>query len=109
MKLEFEGKVFVTVDGNCYECYVTALADYRYEQGKMYMRNGDPGYPDDEELDIISLSVSDISKVEDNGDRVTVDDTDTVAAVTGAVEDYLYEMDLENWNGFEDDCDPEED
>lgn len=98
MKLEFEGEVLVTVNGNCYECYVTALADYRYEQGKMYMRNGDPGYPDDEELDIISLSVSDISRIEDDtGVHISVDNPDTVAAVIDAVEDHLYEMDLDNW------------
>lgn len=96
MKCEFDGEVTVSIDGSDYSCNATALADYRYDSGRMYYRDG-TGCPPDEELDIISLSVSDICRIDDKDDLVPVDAPDTIAAVTDAVEDYLYEMDIKKW------------
>ena len=100
MMREFEGEVTVRVDDNDYSCMATALADYRYDPGRMCYPDG-TGCPPDEELDIVSLSVSDICKVEGKDDFVPIDDPDTVAAVTDAVEDYLYDMDPNKWSNPE--------
>lgn len=42
----------LTVNGVDYTVDVTAHADYYYDAGRMYMSNGDPGYPPESEFEI---------------------------------------------------------
>lgn len=73
---------------------VHAVADYAYTPGRMYMDDGDPGYPPEDEL-----TVTDI-------DAVWLDENDKVVQpteeMTTALEKYLNDMDFSHWNEFED-------
>lgn len=47
-------------DGNYYLAEVEASADYWHEKGCMYLSNGDPGYPPEEEIYNVDVNVVDI-------------------------------------------------
>lgn len=72
--MELNGTYSGTLDWKGLEvCYtVDVTCDYYYHPGRMYLPNGDPGYPDEEEYD--DKSVVDIDEVvvyNDLGDEVT--------------------------------------
>jgi hypothetical protein len=95
--LYFETAGFPAHDdnGNKYTCYVVAEAEYSYSPGRMYMSNGDPGYPDDEEIEITDLQVYNI--------RPKVNDKKIIEQIEEDVTDQLYEMDLKYWDSDEED------
>ena len=46
------------------EVEVTVYQDWYFESGRMYLSNGDPGYPDEFEVDITEWEVTDEEKPE---------------------------------------------
>lgn len=86
----------LTVNGVDYTVDVTAHADYYYDAGRMYMRNGDPGYPPESELNI-----EDVEAVWYDADGKKVEATEEM---TDALEGYLQDED-----GWEEDEPPEPD
>lgn len=87
----------LTVDGKDYTVDVTAHADYYYDAGRMYMRNGDPGYPPESEL-----TIEDVDAVWYDTDGKKVDN------VTEEMTDAL-ESTLQDEDGWEEDEPPEPD
>ena len=87
----------ISVDSQDYSCYVFAKAIFNYHPGKLYMRNGDPGYPDDEDFEITNVDV----EAHQNGEKI---EGDKLEKIKEAISDELYEMDYDKWNeyGFED-------
>ena len=75
----------LTVNGVDYTVDVTAHADYYYDAGRMYMRNGDPGYPPESDLNI-----EDVEAVWHDADGKVVEATEEM---TTALEDYLQDSD----------------
>ena len=51
----YDGEVWLTINDKEYCAIVQAEATYSSTPGRMYMANGDPGYPDEEEFDIDSI------------------------------------------------------
>jgi len=101
MVLDYENPEFeVQVGEETYTVYVEAKANYSYDPGCMYLRNGDPGYPPEEDFSIDYLKVSDV--VDEAGNKVT--DEQKIKEITDAVESVLYNMDLDNWQGKGEDC-----
>jgi hypothetical protein len=80
----------LTVNGVDYTVDVTAHADYYYDAGRMYMRNGDPGYPPESEFEI-----EDVDAVWYDADGKKVD------AITEEMTDALNDA-LEDVDGWED-------
>lgn len=87
----------LTVNGVDYTVDVTAHADYYYDAGRMYMRNGDPGYPPESEL-----TIEDVDAVWYDADGNKVDN------VTEEMTDAL-ESTLQDEDGWEEDEPPEPD
>lgn len=85
-----------TVDEKNYTVDVTACADYYYDAGCMYMRNGDPGYPPESEFTIEKVEAV---WYDENGNQV-----EATEEMTEALEDYLQDTD-----GWEVDEPPEPD
>lgn len=79
------------------EFYVDGVAwgTYYCSRGRMYMSNGDPGYPDDEELTIDEIEITHIDcHIGEEEIEVTPEDEKEI-------EDYLYEYlveDLGEWD-----------
>ena len=86
----------VEIDNVSYIFYLYAEAEYSYTPGRMYMRNGDPGYPDDEELEVTHVEMSGVTEL-DSGKEVT--DKDILQKIEDEVTDELYGMDIEKWSG----------
>lgn len=91
-----------------YKVSVEASASYYYSPGRMYMSNGDPGYPEESELEIEDVS-STWYEVDEDGNEKEVTATPEMES---ALDDYLYDMDLDNWgfsdpdyDDYEEDCD----
>ena len=89
----------LTVNGVDYTVDVTAHADYYYDAGRMYMRNGDPGYPPESEL-----TIEDVDAVWYDADGKKVEATEEM---TTALEDYL--QDADGWEDCEYDDEPDYD
>ena len=98
-KLSYENDSYtVSVNGKDYICYVRAEAEYWYDPGCMYLRNGDPGYPSEDDLEITELEVSDF-ELDDDPEYVVSDEEKT--KIKSAVEDELYGMDYDRWSSPE--------
>ncbi len=76
-----------------YLVHIQAKADYAYTPGRMYMNNGDPGYPPEDELIITDI------------DAVWLDENDNevrpTEEMTTALENYLNTMDFSYWKESE--------
>lgn len=83
----------LTVNGVDYTVDVKASADYYYDAGRMYMRNGDPGYPPESEL-----TIENVEAVWYDTDYNTVEATEEM---TDALESVL--QDSDEWEDCEDD------
>ena len=77
----------ITVNGVDYTVDVTAHADYYYDAGRMYMRNGDPGYPPESEL-----TIEDIEAVwyDEDGNKVEATE-EMINALESALQDEEWE------------------
>lgn len=90
------------VGGQSYKINVYAKGTYYYHPAVMYLRNGDPGYPEEEDLEIEDVDVV-WYKVDENDEKVEVEPTEEM---TEALNDYLYNLDWDQWDGPEE-CEPE--
>lgn len=111
--LNYSDKVDLDIN-NGYTVSFEAEAEYVYVPGKMYMNNGDPGYPPDEELDIKHINIKEIIVYDDNGDAIfvydgieTLPDTEK-EQIVDELYNMLYELDLSEWNGYDDLYDDED-
>lgn len=84
---------------------VEATANYYYSPGRMYMRNGDPGYPSEEELDIEDVDAT-WYEVDEDGNETEVEPT---SEMKSALDDYLNDLDIDSWSLPSYDDDYEED
>lgn len=70
VKIEYEGKNFV-VSGNGTAC-VNVDGSYSYTPGRMYMPNGDPGYPDECDIEVSGIEIEgdiEIDEIEISADE----------------------------------------
>ena len=75
-----------------YDGIVNATFSYTNDPGSMYRRNGDPGDPPFEELECISFKLTDVTKVNEDGEEYSVDITDDIEQMFyDAVEEYILE------------------
>ena len=77
-----------------YKVEVEATADYYYAPGCMYMRNGDPGYPPEEDLEIEDI-YSVWYEVDEDGNETKVEATPEIKET---LEEYLNDLDLNCWS-----------
>lgn len=81
------------------ECRVSG--DYYYRPGKMYMRNGDPGYPEEEEIDDIAIEeIACYEYFEDKEEPVEVNPFD-LEIVAYLEEEVLWDGDGVSWEEIE--------
>lgn len=80
----------ITVNGHTYSVNVVAYGTYTHIPGRKYMRNGDPGYPDEDDFEIDEVNAT---WTDENGN--VVEETEEMYDV---LEECLYEDD-----GWEDD------
>lgn len=58
----YSGMVTFTLNEEEYEAQVSARATYSYRPGKRWLKNGDPGYPDESDFEIDDVEVEAVSK-----------------------------------------------
>lgn len=90
--------VQLEINNKWYRVDVEAEASYYYSPGRMYMRNGDPGYPPDESFDIDDIYATWYEMIGDSEDEIEVTPTREMEDV---LEDYL--KDLDRWTFDSDD------
>ena len=71
-----------TINGREFECEFKAYGTYYYDAGCMYLRNGDPGYPPEEECEVAEIELLSIVEYEPDTDTDGVDVTTTLDAET---------------------------
>lgn len=84
----------IEVADTVYLVRVYATAAYTYTHGRMYMDNGDPGYPPEDDLKIAVINAVWL----DENDK----EVEPTEEMTTALEKYLNEMDFSRWNELED-------
>ena len=65
----------ITVGDTTYSVDVSAKANYWYQAGRMYMSNGDPGYPEESELEIEEIKAT-WYDVDEDGNPIDVQPTE---------------------------------
>ena len=82
----------VTIDDTDYSGEICAKGKGYYQHGRMYMPNGDPGYPDEEEFEIESFDVLTLVNDETEEDFLNryKTDKDFRSKIDSAIEDSLY-------------------
>ena len=68
-------------------CSVEAVGSYYYDPGCMYLRNGDPGYPPEEELTVTDVNIKEVT--DENGDILKPEQYDK--ELSEAIDEALYE------------------
>jgi hypothetical protein len=93
MMLYYDDELELEMADTVYLVQVHATAAYTYTAGRMYMDNGDPGYPPEDDFEITDI------------DAVWLDENDKEIQPTEemrtALEKYLNEMDFSRWNELE--------
>lgn len=91
------------------EYIVSVKGDYYYSPGRMYMPNGDPGYPDEESIDDAEVTDIDEYHVYKDGEELTEEQLakykDTIDFDTLITRDAEDNEDDWNWNDPEPDFD----
>ena len=108
--MELNGTYSGNLDWNGLEvCYTVDVAcDYSFQKGRMYMPNGDPGYPDEEEYeDARVVDVAEVAVFNIYGDEVTDKYTDDEELRQAIIKDA--ENDEDYWVWDDPDCDYEPD
>lgn len=70
-------------------CSVEAVGSYYYDPGCMYLRNGDPGYPPEEELTVTDVNIKEVT--DENGDILEPEQYMNNKELLEAVDEALYE------------------
>lgn len=82
----FNGDVHFVVDGRGYVATVEARGTYYFRKGCMYLRNGDPGHPDEEEFTIDDVDVQEVRDAETE-EVVPYNETEMYDALEAALQD----------------------
>ena len=90
------------VNGKTYRVSVEASASYYFSPGRMYMPNGDPGYPDESDFELQDVDAIWYLYDEETDDETEVEPT---AEMQDALDDYLNNLDLDEWSEPEPDYD----
>ena len=85
----YDGNVTFEYDDKQYEATVHATATYTFTKGRMYMPNGDPGYPDEEDFEVDDIDVEAVFR--DGVEVPYVDDMEE--CIAEALEDVDWEYD----------------
>ena len=90
--MSFSGILNFSVDEVDYSGEICAKGTGYYYPGRMYMPNGDPGYPDEEEFELKSFEVLTLFNEETEEDLLEKynSDKEFKAKIDSAVEDSLY-------------------
>lgn len=79
-----------------YNAKFKATGTYWYDPGRMYMPNGDPGYPPEEEIEVQDIVIESI--IDENGDDVLDGlsrDTDFMESLEETISDKIYDGEYE--------------
>ena len=91
--ISFDGNVNVSYKGNDYIVKVKAKANYYYDSGRMYMPNGDPGYPPEEDFEVTDFEIYSVMDSYEN----TIEGFDVTEDFKDCVLDELYEVNWDEW------------
>lgn len=84
----------IEVNGKSWWVTGVGYADYSYTSGCMYMRNGDPGYPDEEDFEVTDVDIERASYYsEEKDDYIEVDVKDVPQEVINVIMDKLNDDD----------------
>lgn len=75
-KVHWDGDVNFTYQERDLVATVSATAEHWYQAGRKYMPNGDPGYPEEDEIDDIEFDVTEVRCAEDDSVVEHVEDMD---------------------------------
>lgn len=90
------------VNDKTYRVAVEASTSYYFSPGRMYIPNGDPGYPDESDFELQGVNAIWYQYDEETDDETEVKPT-TEREV--ALDEYLNDLDLDEWNEPEPDYD----
>ena len=62
----YDGSVSFTFNDKQYEATVSARGTYTFTKGRAYLRNGDPGYPDEESFEVDDIDVETVFDADGN-------------------------------------------
>lgn len=79
----------IDVDGVIYSVDVEATATYSHDDGCMYMRNGDPGYPPEDDFDIDEVNINSVTLIDEEGNVSGITDAELLKKIKDKVRDYL--------------------
>lgn len=86
------------VGDNTYTVAVEARASYYFSPGRMYMPNGDPGYPDESEFELLDVDATWYIYDEEKDENVEVPEENVTSEMESALDEYLEELDLDEWS-----------
>lgn len=95
-ELFIETDIELDLDGHVYECHVIAEGTWFFQEGCLYLRNGDPGYPDESEFDF-NIKELDAVTFDDDENEIEVDDKSTLEMIENEVWEHLNNTDLSDW------------
>lgn len=102
----YDGSVVFNYNNEEYEADVLARGTYSFRKGRMYMRNGDPGYPDEESFEIDDIEVEAVFDAEGNEVSYTEDMYDCIEEalndVDWEIDDYEPPEPEDDWINEED-------
>ena len=109
-RTKMKGTVSGTVEWDEYllEYSASVTGDYYFQKGRMYMPNGDPGYPDEEDMDgpfldeILEVNIMDL-----DGDYIPEAEADHIYNEHQEEIDKAIEDEIDNTDWY--DCDWEDD
>lgn len=81
----------IEIDGVFYSVDVEATASYYHDDGRMYMRNGDPGYPPDDDFEIDEVNINSVTLIDEEGNESVITDAGLLKKIDEKVCDYLYD------------------
>ena len=93
-----------SVGGKDYKVDVFAVGFYDYRPAVMYLRNGDPGYPEEETWEVDEVDAV-WKETKEDGSEIEVEPT---AEMEEALERWLYDLDWDEWDCPERDYEPPE-
>ena len=87
----YSGMVTFTLNEEEYEAQVSAKATYCYRPGKRWLKNGDPGYPDESSFEIDDFDVETVFDAD--GNEVPYDEDTMRDLIESALDDVDWEDD----------------
>lgn len=111
--VKWKGEQTYILDGREFEVEFIAYGTYYYDAGCMYLKNGDPGYPPEEECEVSEVEFESIIEYEPNTEKDGINVTESLDAETcekleGLICDDCYDGNFEMENLGEDYPEPDE-